>query len=178
MKFYTQKIKGVYLIEPEPFTDLRGMYRRHFCQKEFKKHAIDFQVAQANIIENKHAFTLRGFHFQKPPFAEGKILSCIIGSAYDIVLDIDPKSSTYLQWIGFELNDKNRNSLYIPPTCTHAILTLKDNTIIHYYTSEFYSPKTEKGIRFNDPHFNFKWPHHPEIISEKDKNHPNFIPKK
>lgn len=176
MKFHKQKIKGVFLIEPEPFVDNRGIYRRHFCQKELKDHSIDFNVAQANIVENKHRYTMRGFHFQKPPFGEGKILSCIKGSAYDIVLDIDPKSSTYLQWEDFELNEKNRNSLYIPPGCTHAILTLKDDTIIHYYSSEFYTPETEGGIRYNDPYFNFQWPHEPKVISEKDKNHPDFNP--
>src|SRR3990172_2023137 len=156
MKFLKQKIKGVYLIKPEPFVDKRGIYRRHFCQKELKDHSINFKVAQANIVENKHNLTLRGFHFQKPPFEEGKLLSCIKGTAFDIVLDINPKSPTYLQWIAFELNEKNRYSLYVPPECTHGILTLKANTIIHYYTSEFYTPKAEWGIRWNDPHFKFK----------------------
>lgn len=178
MKFLKQKINGVYLIEPEPFIDNRGIYRRHFCQKELKDHSINFQVAQANIVENKHAFTIRGFHFQKPPLGEGKLLSCIKGSVYDIVLDIDPKSETYLKWIGFKISDKNRRSLYIPPGCTHAVLTLKDNTTIHYYSSEFYTPKTEGGIRYDDPCFKFKWPHLPKIISDKDKNFPNFIPGK
>lgn len=176
MKFHKQKIKGVYLIEPEPFHDSRGMYRRHFCQREFKNHGITAKIAQANIVENKLRYTLRGFHYQKPPFGEAKTLSCIKGAAYDIVLDIDPKSPTYLQWIGFKLDDKNRNSLYIPPSCTHAILTLQDNTLIHYYTTEFYNPKSEGGIRYNDPYFKFKWPHEPKIISEKDKNHPDFLP--
>jgi|SRR3989344_889271 len=174
MKFLQQKIRGVYIIEPAAFIDQRGIYRRHFCQKEFKDHSIDFQVVQANIVENKHRYTIRGFHFQKPPFSEGKMLSCIKGSAYDIVLDIDPKSPTYLKWEGFELNGKNRNSLYIPPGCTHAILTLEENTMIHYYTSEFYNPKAEGGIRYNDPYFKFYWPHQPKVISEKDKSHPDF----
>lgn len=178
MKFLKQKINGVYVIAPEPFTDNRGIYRRHFCQKEFKDHLIDFQIAQANIVENKHRYTLRGFHFQKPPFGEGKLLSCLKGSAYDIVLDIDPQSPTYLKWKGFNLNDKNRNGLYIPPGCTHAILTLDDDTIIHYYSTEFYNPKSEGGIRYNDPYFKFKWPHLPAVISDKDTNHPNFIPGK
>ncbi len=178
MKFLKQKINGVYLIEPEPFQDHRGIYRRHFCQRELKDHSINFQVAQANIVENKHRYTLRGFHFQKPPFEEGKLLSCLKGSAYDIVLDIDPKSKTYLKWKGFNLSDKNRASLYIPPGCTHAILTLEDDTIIHYYSSAFYNPKSESGIRYNDPYFKFKWPHSPAVISDKDTNHPDFIPGK
>lgn len=177
MIFHKQKLNGVYLIEPEPFIDERGIYRRHFCLRELKEHSIDFKVAQANVVENKKVFTLRGFHFQKPPFKEGKILSCIKGAAYDIVLDINPKSPTYLQWIGFELNQENRKSIYIPPDCTHAILSLKNNTIIHYYTSEFYTPKAEGGIRYNDPFFKFKWPHEPKFISDKDKNHPDFYPK-
>lgn len=176
MRFHKQQINDVYLIEPEPFLDKRGIYRRHFCQKEFKKHSVDFQVAQANIVENKHQYTIRGFHFQKSPFNEGKVLSCIKGSAYDIVLDINPKSSTYLQWQGFDLSEGNRRSLYIPPGCTHAILTLEDNTLIHYYSSAFYAPNAEGGIRYNDPFFNFKWPHQPKIVSNKDKNHPDFIP--
>lgn len=176
MKFYKQKISGVMLIEPEPFIDHRGIYRRHFCRNELKEQSINFKVAQANIVENKHAYTLRGFHFQKPPFKEGKLLSCIKGAAYDIVLDINPKSPTYLKWMGFELNEKNKRSLYIPPDCTHAILTLKPSTLVHYYTSEFYTPQAEGGIRYNDPFFNFKWPYEPKVISEKDKNHPDFAP--
>lgn len=176
MKFKQQKIKGVYLISPEPFSDNRGIYRRHFCQKEFGDHGLTQRVAQANIVENKYKYTLRGFHYQKPLFEEGKTLSCIKGALYDIVVDLRPKSPTYLEWIGFELDEDNRNSLYIPPGCAHAALTLKNNTIVHYYSSEFYNPKSEAGIRYNDPLFEFKWPHKPMIISEKDKTFPNFIP--
>lgn len=178
MKFYKQKIKGVYLIKPIPFVDNRGIYRRHFCQKELKDHSIDFQVVQANIVENKYSYTLRGFHYQKLPFEEGKILSCIKGAIYDIVVDIRLKSSTYLQWVGLYLNEEDRVSVYIPPGCAHAVLTLKDNTIVHYYSSQFYNPQSEGGIRYNDPLFKFKWPHQVKVISEKDKSHPDFIPQK
>lgn len=176
MKFRKQKINGIFLIEPEPIMDKRGMYRRHFCQNEFKTHSLSTKVAQSNIVENLYAFTLRGFHYQVPPYAEAKTLSCIRGAIYDIVVDLRPESPTYLQWIGFELNDNNRNSLYIPPGCSHAALTLVDNTIVHYYSSAFYNPKAERGIRFDDPLFGFKWPYKPEIISDKDRNHPNFTP--
>lgn len=178
MKFSEQKIKGVYLIEPEPFIDSRGMYRRHFCQNEFKSHGIITKVVQANITESKRSFTLRGFHYQEEPYGEGKTLSCLKGSIYDIVVDVRPKSPTYLQRLGFELNENNRKSIHIPPGCAHAALTLKDNTIVHYYSSQFYTPKAERGIRYNDPLFKFKWPHKPEVISKKDRSFPNFIPKK
>lgn len=178
MKFKQQKINGVYLIEPEPFIDSRGMYRRHFCQNEFKEHGLISNVAQANIVENKYKLTLRGFHYQKAPFEEDKTLSCLKGSIHDIVVDLRSTSPTYLKWLAFELNEANRYSLYIPKGCTHAVLTLEDNTIVHYYSSQFYHPNSEAGIRYNDPLFNFKWPHQPEVISYKDKNHPNFIPER
>lgn len=177
MKFYIKKINGVYLIEPELFIDNRGVYRRHFCQRELKAHSIPAKVAQANIVESKTAFTLRGFHYQEYPYEEGKILSCIKGAIYDIVVDIRPKSPTYLKWVAFELDENNKKSVSIPPGCAHATLTLQDNTIVHYYSTQFYHPESERGIRYNDPLFKFNWPHEPSIISEKDKNHPNFSPK-
>lgn len=178
MKFYKQKIKGVYLIEPEPFIDERGVFRRHFDQKEFKTNSISSKVVQANVSENKYKYTLRGFHYQAYPFGEGKTLSCVKGSIFDIVVDLRPRSSTYLQWISFELDEDNRKSIHIPPGCANAFLTLKDYSIIHYYCSQFYNPKAERGIRYNDPLFNFKWPHQPLVISDKDKHHPNFIARK
>lgn len=178
MKFHKQKIKGVYLIEPEPFVDDRGVFRRHFDQKEFKDNSITTRIVQANVSENKYQYTLRGFHYQKYPYGEGKTLSCIKGAIFDIVVDVRPKSPTYLKWISFELDENNRKSIHIPPGCANAFLTLKDNCIIHYYCSQFYNSKAEKGIRYNDPLLNFKWPHKVVVISDKDKNHPALILKK
>lgn len=178
MKFYKQKIKGIYLIEPEPFIDGRGVFRRHFDLKEFKDNQIDPMVVQANISENKFKYTLRGFHYQSYPYSEGKTLSCIKGAIYDIVVDVRPNSPTYMQWISFELDENNRKSIHIPSGCANAFLTLKTGCIIHYYCTQFYTPQAEKGIRYDDPLFNFKWPHSPKVISDKDKNHSNFIPNK
>lgn len=178
MKFNEQKIKGVFLIEPEPFIDERGLFRRHFCQKEFKKHNIKSNVLQANVSENKYQYTLRGFHYQKYPYGEGKTISCFKGAFYDIAIDLRPKSPTYLQWISVTIDENNRYSLHIPPGCANAFLTLNNNTVIQYYCSQFYTPKAEQGIRYNDPLFNFIWPHNPLVISDKDKSHPDFIPNK
>lgn len=178
MKFHKQKIKGVYLIEPQPFVDDRGMFRRHFDQKEFREYGITTKVIQANVSENKFPFTLRGFHYQLYPYGEGKTLSCIKGAIYDIVVDLRANSPTYLKWISFELDENNRLSIHIPPGCANAFLTLKKDSIIHYYCSKPYTPKAERGIRYSDPLFNFKWPHPPKVISDKDNNHPDFIPKK
>jgi len=174
MKFNPQIIKGVYLIEPTPFSDERGVFRRHFCFKEFGQNDIADFVKQANVSENYSAFTLRGFHYQIAPYGEGKTLSCLKGRIYDIVVDLRKGSVTYMQWISFTLDDKNRNSIHIPPGCANAFLTLEDNCLIHYYCSQEYVSSAERGIRYNDPAFNFKWPCSPRVISEKDNSHPDF----
>jgi len=174
MKFTEQKLKGVFIIEAEPIFDDRGAFRRHFCRNEFAKHGIEPVVKQANISENKFAYTLRGFHYQIEPYQEAKTLSCIQGKIYDIVVDLRPDSSTFMHWVSVELSGSNRKSLHIAPGCANAFMTLEDNTILHYYHSEFYTPGYERGIRFNDPAFGFKWPDDPKYMSEKDKNHPDF----
>jgi dTDP-4-dehydrorhamnose 3,5-epimerase len=174
MKFIKSKIKDAYYIQPEPFVDERGIFRRHFCFKEFKQNGIPYNVEQANLSENKYPYTLRGFHYQVFPYQEGKTLSCLKGSIFDIILDLREESPTYMQWESFELSDKNRNSIFIPPGCANAFLTLSENCLIHYYCSKSYNPDAEKGIRYNDPSFNFIWPRKPEVISEKDLNHPDY----
>lgn len=176
MKIIEQKIKGVYLIEPTPFKDERGLFRRHFCFKEFGDNKIASEVKQANVSENNFAFTLRGFHYQTAPNGEGKTLCCLKGSIYDIIVDLRKESETYMQWVSFNLDDKNRHSIHIPPGCANAFLTLEDNSLIQYYCSKEYVPNAERGIRYNDPKFNFIWPVEPKVISDKDNNHPDFDP--
>ena len=172
MIFKEQTIPGVFLIEPESFTDERGILRRHFCQKEYARHGLNTSVAQANISENHHRHTLRGFH----TYGDDKTLSCIKGTIYDIVVDIRPDSPGYLKWVAFVINSESRNSLYVPTGCANAFLTLEDDTWIHYYHSTFYDPGRECCIRYNDPLFGFTWPVEPAIVSPKDRNHHNYIP--
>jgi dTDP-4-dehydrorhamnose 3,5-epimerase len=174
MKISKQSIAGVFVIDSEPFIDDRGAFRRHFCKEEFKKIGIDPIVEQANVSENKFAFTLRGFHYQLPPFGEGKTLSCLHGKIFDIVVDLREDSETFMSWISVELSYENRRSLHVPPGCANAFLTMEDNSLIQYYCSKSYEPSAERGIRYDDPAFNFSWPVEPKIISEKDQNHPNF----
>ena len=175
MIFHKQKIEGVYLIEPESFKDERGVFRRHFCRNQFEVNGITPNILQANISENFKAHTLRGFHYQTKPYSEGKTLSCLSGEIYDVIVDLRKESATYMQWISFNLSDKNRFSIHIPPGCANAFLTLRDNCLIHYYCSESYNSEAEKGIRYNDPAFNFIWPAQPQIISEKDASHKDFL---
>ena len=174
MKFHEQKLLGVYIIEPDSFTDDRGVFRRHFCDREFAERSIVTDVRQSNVSENRYAHTLRGFHYQISPYGEGKTLSCLKGSIYDIIVDVRPQSPTYMQWISIELNEENRYSIHIAPGCANAFLTMEDNCLIHYYCSQPYTPEAERGIQYNDPAFKFEWPTEPAVISEKDLSHPDY----
>ena len=174
MKFTEQKLSGVYIIEPEPYEDERGMLRRHFCQREFRDNNLMTDIRQTNVSENKKNHTVRGFHFQLPPHGEEKVISCIKGAIYDIVVDLRKESKTYLKWQSFELTEENRLGIYVPIGCANAYQTQKENTWVLYYHSEFYTPGVESGIRYNDPFFKFKWIAEPKVISEKDLNIPDF----
>ena len=140
MIFSKTKIDGVMVIEAEPFIDDRGAFRRHFCQEEFNKNNIVTDVSQCNVSENRYSKTLRGFHYQLDPHAEGKTLSCLNGRIFDIVVDLREESNTFMQWFGIELSKENRKSIHIAPGCANAFLTLEDNSLIHYYCSMSYDP--------------------------------------
>ena len=174
MKFKELGIAGVWLIEPELYSDERGVFRRHFCQEEFAAHGIATQVAQGNVSENPHLHTLRGFHYQLAPHAEGKTLSCFSGGIYDIIVDLRSDSKTFLQWISLTLNAQSRNSLYIPPGCANAYLTVAPDTVVHYYMSEMYEPGSYRGFNYDDPSFKFVWPAAPQVISDRDRDLPYY----
>ena len=178
MKFKELKIKDAFLIEAEPFTDERGVFRRNYCIEEFSSHNINTKISQANISENFLKYTLRGFHYQLPPHGEGKTMTIFSGKIYDIIVDLRKESETFLSWESFELSPEMRTSFHVPPGCANAFLTLKKNTVVHYYCSYPYTPEAERGIRYNDSLFQFKWPiAEPKEISIKDQNWPDFNPK-
>lgn len=176
MEFGTEELEGVYLITAEPFIDDRGAFWRHYCEREFGDHGIATAIKQCNVSENRSAYTLRGLHYQIPPHAEGKTLSCFRGAIYDVVVDLRPYSKTYLKWIGVELNESDRRAIHIPPGCANAFLTLEDNSIIYYLCSNSYNPEAERGVRYDDPLFQIEWPAMPAVISEKDASHPDYVP--
>lgn len=176
MKFFEQKIPGVWLIEPEPFVDHRGMFHREFCQREFHEKGIDNRISQTNISQNHAVYTLRGFHYQVKPHEESKTLSCISGSIFDIIVDLRPTSQTFLQWIALTLDTADGKSLHVPAGCANAYLTLEKNTSIHYFMSDFYTPGFDRGFRYNDPFFKFTWIAQPLVISDKDQSYPDFDP--
>ena len=174
MKFEELPIKGAWLIRPELVVDERGVFRRHFCAVEFAAHGISSTVAQGNVSENPHVNTLRGFHFQIPPHAEGKTISCSSGAVFDIIVDLRPGSPSFLEWTSLTLTSESRESLHIPAGCANAYLTMQPGTVVHYYMSEHYHPGSYRGFHYNDPSFKFKWPTTPRVISEKDRSLPNL----
>jgi len=175
MKFIPQKIEDHFLIIPDSHQDERGIFRRSYCKEEFSRHGVDFDVKQGNISENFHKHTLRGFHYQQFPSNESKVITCITGVLYNVVLDLRKDSITYKQWVAHEISSVKRESVYVPPGCANAFLTMEDSTIVHYYMGDYYSPNTYKGIRYNDPEFSVLWPHEPKVMSDKDLNIVDFV---
>ena len=173
MKFTELDLKGAYLIELEEFKDERGTFARQFCKKEFQKAGIEVDLCQCNISKNFKKNTIRGLHYQKEPFLEPKIVSCLQGSFYDVIVDLRPSSPTYLRWQGLELSESNGKMLYIPPNFAHGFQTLQDNTTVYYQLGEFFQPNCYAGLRYNDPKIGITWKDlgTAPIMNERDKNY-------
>lgn len=166
------KIKEVFIIDLEPREDDRGYFVRVFCKDELKKNRIYYNIVQINRSLTVEKGTIRGLHYQRPPKQEDKIVQCLKGSIFDVVLDLRKKSKTYGKWIGEELNEKNKKMLLIPRGCAHAFQTLEKNTVVEYFVSQYYSPIHEQGVRWNDPIFKIRWPIKKVFLSEKDASWP------
>ena len=174
MKLQEHKITGLYTIRPDLHKDKRGVFRRSFCEKDLAQHGISFKVKQGNISENFMKYTLRGFHYQVEPTKESKILTCVTGTLYNVVLDLRRESVAFKEWVALEISSEQHKSIHVPAGCANAFLTMADQTIVHYYMGDFFSPDTYRGLRYNDPSFGFKWPCEPAVISERDLNFPDF----
>ena len=175
MKFTETKLKGAFIVEIEKLTDDRGFFARAWCRKEFEAHGLTSAVVQANVSFNRKRGTLRGMHYQIAPFQESKLIRCTRGAIYDVIIDLRPESPTYKEWIGVELTADNYTLFFVPEDFAHGFITLMDDTEITYQVSQFYTPGSEKGIRFNDPTFNIQWPLEVSVISDKDSNWPDFV---
>jgi dTDP-4-dehydrorhamnose 3,5-epimerase len=175
MIFTETKFSGVYIIDLEPHEDERGSFARTYCAKEFEKLGLQLCAAQCNISYNREKGTLRGMHFQAAPFSEAKLVTCLAGAIYDVIVDLRPNSPTYGQWQSFELSAlRPRSMLYVPENLAHGFQTLESDTEVFYQMSEFYHPVASKGVRWNDPAFNITWPDRQPILSEKDRHYPDF----
>jgi dTDP-4-dehydrorhamnose 3,5-epimerase len=177
MQFYPTPLKGAFLIDLEKLSDDRGFFSRLFCTEQFKKHGLESQVSQINDSFSLERGTLRGMHYQTPPKEETKVVRCIQGSIYDVIIDLREHSPTYKQTFAEILSQENRRMMYVPKGFAHGFLTLEPNSEILYLVSENYSQEHERGIRWNDPQFAILWPDTPKMISERDQNHPDWSKK-
>jgi dTDP-4-dehydrorhamnose 3,5-epimerase len=167
--FTETRLKGAFVIDLDRKKDERGYFARAFCQKDFQEHGLKSVIAQANIASNLKKGTLRGMHFQYPPAAETKLVRCTRGAILDIIVDLRPESSTYLQHIAVELNEDNMTALYVPERFAHGYQALRDNTDSSYQVGEFYTPNAEGGLRYDDPRLGLEWPMPVSVISPKDQ---------
>jgi len=176
MIFRETFLQGVLLIEPEPRADERGSFARYFCIREFSEQGLQSNFVQFNHSVNLHKGTLRGMHFQHPPSCEVKLIRCIRGAVFDVIIDIRKDSPTFLQSMGLELSAANGFMLYIPEGFAHGFQTLEENSEMIYHHSEYYAPGAEGGLHFQDPAFDIFWPMEPTVMSEKDQAYPLISP--
>lgn len=174
MKFSPTPLADSLIIEPTLKEDSRGYFARLFCSEEFKKQGIDSNFVQVNHSFNTHKGTLRGLHYQLAPKSETKMIRCVQGSIWDVILDLRPDSKTFGQWYGEILSAENKKMMLVPKGCAHGFLTLTPNSELIYLASSPYDPSLEKGVRWDDPKFLIEWPELPKIISKRDQTHPHF----
>jgi len=175
MNFLKQSIEGLFLIKPDLHQDDRGIFRRSYCESEFEENGIKFTPRQGNISENFKKHTLRGFHYQISPSDESKVITCVTGSLYNVVIDLRKDSKTRYQWVALEISSIKKESIYVPSGCANAFLTMSENTIVHYYMGDSFSPASYRGIRYDDQMFSVDWPCNPKVISDKDLNIPDYL---
>lgn len=172
MQFAQTPLAGGYLIELEPHVDPRGMFARAFCAWEFAAAGLETAFVQANISSNVAAGTLRGLHFQREPHAEVKLVRCIKGAVYDVIVDMREDSATRYRWFGAELSEANGLAMYVPKGFAHGYQTLTDGASVFYFVSAFYAPEAEGGLRFDDPRLTIRWPRAVTELSAKDATWP------
>lgn len=174
MTFTEAPLPGAYIIDLEKRGDDRGFFARAFCEKEFGARQLATRFVQANDSLSAQKGTLRGMHYQLAPRAETKLVRCIRGALYDVILDLRRGSPTFGRSFGAELTAENRRMMYVPKGFAHGFVTLADDTEAFYFVDEFYGPDQERGVRWNDPRFDIHWPTPPVVVSDKDRSHRDF----
>jgi dTDP-4-dehydrorhamnose 3,5-epimerase len=171
MTFTPTPLSGSFIIDISLFKDCRGWFARTYCKNEFKQIGFSKEWLQMNHSFTLQKGTVRGMHYQLFPHQEIKLVRCIAGTVYDIIIDLRKGSSTFLQWFSLELSAANKKMLYIPEGFAHGFQTLTDDCELIYHHSELYTPSAEAGIRYNDSMININWPLRITEISERDANH-------
>ena len=171
MIFTPTKLTGSYVIDVNSYADERGWFARFYCKNEFKEIGYNKEWVQLNHSVTNKKGTIRGMHYQKRPYSEIKMIKCITGSVFDVIIDLRESSSSFLKWFGITLSAENKKMLYIPEGFAHGFQCLEDKCELIYHHSEFYTPEAEAAIRYDDPKINIQWPLPATILSSKDKNH-------
>jgi dTDP-4-dehydrorhamnose 3,5-epimerase len=174
MRFRRTGLDGAWLVEPAPSRDERGFFARTFCVREYRERGLETDFAQHNVSQSIAQGTLRGLHFQVAPYAEVKVVTCLKGSIWDVIVDLRPESPTYCRWEAFELTPENRRQVYVPKGFAHGFQSLVDDVEVGYLISAFYTPEAACGVRYDDPTFDIAWPLAPTAMSDKDRAWPDF----
>lgn len=174
MKINKTFFSDVYHFDLESIEDDRGAFSRFFCRKKLSSLGIVFKPKQVSFVTNFEKHTLRGMHFQLHPNSEQKIVSCLRGSIWDVVVDIRKNSESYRKWFAIELSEKKQNVIYVPKGFAHGYLTLTPNTHIIYIMDEYFNSQNSSGINWNDSFIGIKWPASPSKMSLRDKNLPSL----
>ena len=174
MTFTATTLKGSFLVNIMPQGDNRGWFARTWCKKEFEEIGHHQEWIQMNHSFTGNKGTIRGLHFQLAPHTEIKMVRCIAGSVYDVIVDVRKHSATYLKWFAAELSSVNKKMMYIPEGFAHGFQTLTDDVELIYQHTSFYTPEAEAGINYNDNTIGVQWPLPLTDISDRDRKLPNI----
>jgi dTDP-4-dehydrorhamnose 3,5-epimerase len=173
MIFTETRLAGAYLIDIEPLTDERGFFARNICRDEFAQYGLDAAFVQQSVSWTPVDGTLRGLHYQVTPHEEGKLVRVTRGGAFDVIVDIRPRSPTYGGWFGVELSEKNRRQLYIPRGFAHGFQTTQPDTEMFYQMTSPFRRDASRGIRWDDPNLAIRWPAAAyRLVSDADRGLP------
>ena len=176
MKLVRLGIPGAFLVEIEPAADDRGFFARTFCARQFAEAGLEGRMVQTSLSFNPRRGTLRGLHYQAAPHEEAKLVRCVRGTIYDLLVDLRPESHIFRQHLAIELSAEARNAVYVPPGVAHGFLTLTDDCEVHYSMSEFFVPDAARGVRWDDPAFGIVLPEPVQVISPRDASYPDLLP--
>lgn len=169
MNFAPTPLAGAFVVELQRLEDDRGFFARTFCAEEFRAHGLDPVVSQCSVSFNRRRGTLRGMHFQAAPHEEAKLVRCVQGAIWDVIVDLRPGSPTRLKWFGTELSAGNRRALYIPQGFAHGFQTLRDDSEVLYMMNVPFHPASARGLPWNDPAFGIEWPIADPVMSDRDR---------
>jgi dTDP-4-dehydrorhamnose 3,5-epimerase len=176
MRFVETPLAGAYVLELEPHVDERGFFARTYCDDQFAAHGLPARWPQCNLSRNGRAGTLRGLHYNAPPFQEAKLVRCVAGAIWDVIVDLRPGSPTRLGWFGVELSQEAGNALFVPEGFAHGFISLRDGSDVYYHMGRSFQAGAARGVRWDDPRIAIRWPRAPAVISEGDRGYPDIDP--